>query len=127
MANARDIGIDVQAPQGECADPHCPFHGGFPVRGQIIEGQVVSTKMEDSARVQREFTYYIPKYERFEKRTSRYTVHAPSCLEVKVGDRVKIMECRPIAKTKSFVIVENRRGALRLQGEDATVPVEASE
>lgn len=120
---ARDIGVDVAAPSAECTDPHCPFHGGFSVRGQIIDGQVVSTKMERSARVQREYLRYVPKYERYEKRTSSYNVHAPPCLGVQPGDRVKIMECRPLSKTVSFVVIEAKRGELRLAGEDATAPV----
>jgi len=120
MAKARDIGVDVQAPTADCTDPHCPFHGGFPVRGQIIDGQVVSTRMERSARVQREYLRYVPKYERFEKRTSSYNVHSPPCLNVQVGDRVKIMECRPLSKTIGFVIIEAKRGELRLAGDDAT-------
>lgn len=122
---ARDIGVDVVAPQAECTDPHCPFHGSLPVRGQAIDGQVVATKMERSARVEREYLYYIPKYERFEKRTSGYNVHAPPCMDVQVGDRVRIMECRPLSKTKAFVIVEAKRGALRIAGDDATATAPA--
>jgi small subunit ribosomal protein S17 len=125
MANARDIGVDVKAPTQECQDPHCPFHGGFSVRGQIIDGQVVSTRMERSARVQKEYLRYSPKYERYEKRTSNYTAHAPPCLQVQVGDVVKIMECRPISKTKSFVVIETKRGALKLSGDDATMKAKA--
>ncbi|HUR68074.1 MAG TPA: 30S ribosomal protein S17 [Candidatus Thermoplasmatota archaeon] len=126
MAKARDIGVDVQAPKAECNDPNCPFHGGFPVRGQIIDGQVVSTRMEKSARVQREYLRYVPKYERYEKRTSSYNVHAPPCLELQVGDRVKIMECRPLSKTVSFVVIEASRGQLRLKGDDATAKAAAA-
>ena len=126
MAKARDIGMDVQAPQADCADPHCPFHGGFSVRGQLIEGQVVSTRMERSARVQREYLRYVPKYERYEKRTSSYNVHAPPCINVQVGDHVKIMECRPLSKTISFVVIEAKRGQLRLTGDDATAAAAAA-
>jgi small subunit ribosomal protein S17 len=122
MANARDIGVDVTPPAAACQDPHCPFHGGFSVRGQLIEGQVVSTRMERSARVQREYLRYVPKYERYEKRTSSYNVHAPPCLNVQVGDHVKIMECRPLSKTVSFVVIEAKRGQLRLTGVDPTIP-----
>lgn len=126
MAKARDIGVDVVAPTQECTDPHCPFHGGFSVRGQIIDGQVVSTRMERSARVQREYLRYMPKYERFEKRTSSYTAHAPPCLQVQVGDVVRMMECRPLSKTVSFVIIEAKRGQLRIEGDDATVAAKAA-
>ena len=40
------------------------------------------------------------------KRTRRYIVHNPTCIGAGVGDRVKIMECRPLSKTKHFCIIE---------------------
>ncbi|MCD6111440.1 MAG: 30S ribosomal protein S17 [Thermoplasmata archaeon] len=101
----RDIGVDVPPPDRECQDPYCPFHGKLPVRGQIIEGVVVSTKMQNTVVVQRERLRYIPKYERYEKRTSRYFAHWPPCIDLEVGDMVKIMECRPLSKHKSFVVI----------------------
>ena len=101
-----NIGIDVKAPEKLCNDPKCPFHGKLSVRGQVLEGKVVSTKMQNSVVVQREYTRYIPKYERYEKRTSRYSAHLSPCIKVKVGDWVKIAECRPLSKTISFVVVE---------------------
>jgi small subunit ribosomal protein S17 len=104
----KDIGIDVKAPQGSCDDKHCPFHGILPVRGQVIDGVVVSVKMQNTAVVEKNYLKYDQKYERYEKRTSRYSAHNPPCLDIKVGDEVKIMECRSISKTVSFVIVEKR-------------------
>jgi small subunit ribosomal protein S17 len=65
--------------------------------------------MDRSIVVGREYLHYIPKYERYEKRKSRYMAHSPSCLEIKVGDKVKIMECRPISKLKSYVAIEVKR------------------
>jgi len=119
--SARNIGIDVQAPSRECNDPHCPFHGGLSVRGHIIDGKVVSAKMERSCVVKREYVRYVPKYERYEKRTSRYAAHHPPCIDLKPGYLVRIMECRPISKTKSFVVVEARAGAAEIYGQDYTV------
>lgn len=104
----KDIGIDVKPPASSCNDANCPFHGSLSVRGQIIDGEVVSIKMDRTAVVERDYLKYQKKYERYEKRTNRYSVHAPSCLELKVGDRVTIMECRPLSKTVSFVAVEKR-------------------
>ena len=104
----RDIGIGVNPPSAECKDPDCPFHGSLKVRGQVIDGTVVSVKMDDTVVVERNYLKYQEKYERYEKRTSRYSVHAPSCLGLKVGDAVSIMECRPLSKTVSFVVVEKR-------------------
>jgi len=96
------------------------------VRGQIIDGQVVNTRMQASARVQREYLRYSPKYERYEKRTSSYTAHAPPCLDVQVGDLVKIMECRPLSKTKSFVVIEAKRGQLKITAEDPSLLAKAT-
>jgi small subunit ribosomal protein S17 len=107
-AKIKDIGIDVNPPAGECSDKNCPFHGNLPIRRQIIEETVVSVKMDRTAVVERKYLKYQKKYERYEKRTSKYPAHAPACLDLKVGDRVTMMECRPISKTVSFVVVEKK-------------------
>jgi len=106
----RDIGVDVKPPEKECDDPYCPFHGHLKVRGQIIEGVVISDKMNRTVTVKREYLYYLKKYERYEKRTSKIHAHNPPCIDAKVGDRVKIMECRPLSKTVSFVVIEKVGG-----------------
>ncbi len=103
---ARNIGMNVKAPTASCNDKLCPFHGTLPVRGQIITGVVSSIKMQDSIRVKREYMNYVPKYERYEKRTSTYSAHCPPCIKAKVGDKVRIAECRPLSKTVSFVTIE---------------------
>ena len=103
---ARNIGLNVKAPDESCNDNNCPFHGSLPVRGQILTGIVSSTKMQKAVQVKKEYMHYIPKYERYEKRTSAYTAHCPPCIKTKVGDNVRIAECRPLSKTISFVIVE---------------------
>jgi small subunit ribosomal protein S17 len=47
------------------------------------------------------------KYERYEKRTRRYSAHLPSCIGgVAAGDKVRIMECRPLSKTIKFCVIE---------------------
>jgi archaeal ribosomal protein S17P len=104
----KDIGIDVAPPASVCEDVNCPFHGSLAVRGQIIEGSVVNVKMDKTVVVERDYLKYHDKYERYEKRTNRYSVHAPACLDLKAGDRVTIMECRPISKTVAFVAVEKK-------------------
>jgi small subunit ribosomal protein S17 len=109
MANeVKDIGIDVKVPETTCTDKRCPFHGELVVKGQTIEGTVISTKMDKTAVVERNYLKYQQKYERYEKRTSHYSAHNPPCLGIKPGDHVKIVECRPLSKTVSFVIVEKR-------------------
>jgi len=56
--------------------------------------------------VEREYLHYVKKYNRYEKRRSRYHAHNTPCLNARVGDVVRIAECRPLSKTKSFVVVE---------------------
>lgn len=102
---ARDIGLDVPAPERACDDPMCPFHGHLKVRGQLLEGTVTSNQMTRTVTVQRDYLWRIPKYERLEKRSSKYKAHAPPCLELRRGDRVVIAECRPLGKTVSHVVV----------------------
>ncbi len=102
----RNIGINVTPPEKTCTDQHCPFHGKLSVRGQIITGVVSSNKMTHTILVKREYMHLVPKYERYEKRTSMYSAHCPPCLEVEPGDKVRIAECRPLSKSVSFVAIE---------------------
>src|SRR5512136_1902533 len=104
----RDIGIDVEAPKVSCKDQHCPFHGQLSVRGTMLSGEVVSTKMQGTVIVEREYMRFLPKFERYEKRTSKYHAHAPPCFQTKLGDKVSIMECRPLSKKVSYVVIENK-------------------
>jgi len=103
---SHNIGLNVTAAQKECIDKNCPFHGTLPVRGHIITGVVASKKMQHSIVVKREYMHLIPKYDRYERRTSMYSAHCPPCLEVAVGDKIRIAECRPLSKTISFVAIE---------------------
>ena len=104
--NEINIGLKVKPPTKSCNDNNCPFHGNLSVRGQVITGLVSSLKMQNSIKVKREYMHLVPKYERYEKRTSTFTAHCPPCISLEVGDRVNIAECRPLSKTKSFVVIE---------------------
>ncbi len=106
---ANDIGLDVVPPMESCEDIHCPFHGKLPVRGTVLSGTVVSAKMQGTVVVEREHLKFVPKYERYEKRTSKYLAHSPPCQLAKLGDKVSIMECRPLSKRVSYVVIENRK------------------
>ncbi|MGI0140613.1 MAG: 30S ribosomal protein S17 [Thermoplasmata archaeon] len=110
---ARDIGLDVRAPRGACDDPHCPFHGHLSVRGQVIEGTLVSTAMQRTAVVERTLLTFVPKFERYEKRRRRYLAHAPPCLTIPLGHRVRIAETRPLSKLVTFCLVEDLGEAAR--------------
>ena len=110
------IGLDVARPP-EPDDPEeydyetCPFHGKLSVRGQVIEGEVVSAAMDKTVVVEREYDVSVPKYDRYMKRRSRVPAHVPGVLApIEVGDAVKIAETRPLSKTKSHVVVEVNGG-----------------
>ncbi len=102
----KDIGIDARAPEKKCSDEKCPWHGKLSVRGKILEGKVVSVKSAKTAIVERHYFHYLPKYERYERRHSRIAAYNPECIAAKEGDVVRIAECRPLSKTKAFVIIE---------------------
>lgn len=100
----------AEAPDRECNDPKCPFHGNLKIRGKIIDGVVSSDKMQGTVVVTRNYLYYQKKYGRYEKRTSKYHAHNPECIGASSGDRVRIAECRPLSKTVSFVVIEKMEG-----------------
>ncbi|EMR73129.1 archaeal ribosomal protein S17P [Thaumarchaeota archaeon SCGC AB-539-E09] len=98
--------LSLKKPARECEDVNCPFHGKLSVRGKIMDGVVVSDRMQKSVVVSIEYTRYYQKYERYARMNSRITAHNPPCIDARRGDIVKIAECRPLSKTKNFVVVE---------------------
>lgn len=102
----RKIGIVLEEPKQKCNDAKCPFHGKLTVRGRRFIGTALSTRMRKTAVIEFERTYFLPKYERYEKRRTRLKAHNPACIAAKDGNIVEIMECRPLSKTKNFVIIQ---------------------
>jgi len=100
------MSLTFKKPKKTCDDMNCPFHGELSVRGRVLEGVVVSAKMDKTVVVERNYLLYIRKFRRYERRRSRISSHNPPCLDVKEGDRVIIAESRPISKTVGFVVVE---------------------
>lgn len=99
------LGLNVDEPETTCDDPNCPFHGTLSVRGGTLDGVVASTEMNRSVIVEREYDVTVPKYDRQMKRRSRTPAHAPDCLDLSVGEAVRIAETRPLSKTKAHVVV----------------------
>ena len=100
------MSLTFNKPKKTCDDVNCPFHRELPVRGRVLEGTVVSAKMDKTVIVERDYLSYISKFKRYERRRSRIPSHKPPCIDVKEGDRVVIAESRPISKTVGFVVVE---------------------
>lgn len=101
-------GLDVAEPQRQCADANCPFHAGLPVRGKLFEGVATGTRAKKTITIQRESPVYMSKFKRYARSKSTIHAHAPECLDIEEGSRVLAAECRPLAKSVSFVVVEVR-------------------
>ena len=102
----RNIGLGIKAPKKGCDDANCPFHGSLKVRGRSFTGVVVESKGYKTATLEWPRQVFIPKYERYEKRKTRIRVHNPPCINAKKNDIVKVIETRPLSKTKNFVIIQ---------------------
>lgn len=102
----KSIGVEAKKPKKECSDPKCPWHGRLSLRGRMFTGIVTSDKASKTAVVRWEYNYFLKKYQRYERRHGRVVAYNPECISAKKGDTVKIMECRPISKTKSFAVIE---------------------
>jgi small subunit ribosomal protein S17 len=68
-------------------------------------GVVTSDKMEKSIVVAVERKVKHPKYGKFVKKTTKFVAHDEKN-ESHIGDVVKIMETRPLSKTKNWRLVE---------------------
>ena len=102
----KNIGLDVNLPSKECNDVHCPFHGKLSVRGKLFDGKITSDKAKQTVTLQKEAPVYFSKFKRYARSTNTIHAHVPECLDVSLGDRVLTAECRPIAKSVSYVVVE---------------------
>lgn len=80
-------------------------------RGQRREkiGTVLSDKMNKTVIVNVERTYRHPRYQKVITRGKKYYAHDESNT-IKSGDRVLIKECRPLSKTKRWLVVKKVEG-----------------
>lgn len=88
----------------KCNDSKCC--GDIATRGHTFIGKVVSDKMHKTVVVRWEYNRYDQKYQRYAKHSTRKSAHNPDCIGAKVGDVVEIAECRPLSKTKTFVVTK---------------------
>jgi len=72
---------------------------------RILTGRVVSNKMNQTVTVLIERRVRHPLYGKIIRRSTKVHAHDEenSC---RVGDTVRVQECRPISKTKSWNLVE---------------------
>jgi len=97
-----------------CADKKCPFTGLVSIRGRILTGTVISTKMHRTLVIRREYLHFIPKYGRYERRHKNLSAHVSPAFRVEEGDQVTVGQCRPLSKTVSRTTSEPSRGMREL-------------
>lgn len=68
-------------------------------------GKVLSNKMDKTIIVSEEKRIIHPIYKKYFKKTTKFSVHDPKN-QCNAGDTVKIMETRPLSKTKRWRLVE---------------------
>lgn len=77
---------------------------------RVLEGKVVSDKMDKTVTVLVERRFMHPKYKKYIMRTNKYAAHDESN-SVKEGDVVQIIECAPISKRKTWTVVKDGSAA----------------
>jgi len=87
------------------AAPVAADDGARPNRRKVREGLVVSNSMDKTAVVAVIERVRHPRYDRTVQRTKRLYVHVESN-DVKVGDRVRVAETRPLSKLKHWRLLE---------------------
>ena len=80
-------------------------------RGAVIEGKVVRDGGKKTVVVQRDLVRFVPKYERSIRTRSKVPAHNPDAIGAKMGDLVRIEECRKISKTKAWIVTKIIRKA----------------
>lgn len=85
-------------------------------RTQEVVGEVISDKMNKTISVLIYRKVRHAKYGKFVKKTSVFKAHDEKN-EAKKGDKVKIKMCRPLSKTKRWMLIEVvEKGQAELEG-----------
>ena len=92
---------------------------------RVLSGRVTSDKMDKTVTVLVARRVMHPLYKKFVSRSKKYAAH-DELNQCKVGDTVRIEECRPISRRKTWLLVErNGEAVVRPEGFSAPRPNEA--
>lgn len=72
-------------------------------KARVLSGIVVSDKMKDTVVIKVERFVQLPKYKKYVTRTKKYKAHDVGNTK-KIGEKIEIVECRPISKDKRFIV-----------------------
>jgi len=76
---------------------------------RVLTGRVTSDKMDKTITVLVDRRVMHPLYKKFIRRSKKYAAHDEANV-CKIGDLVRIAECPPISKRKTWTLIE-RNGA----------------
>ena len=78
---------------------------------RVLTGRVTSDKMDKTVTVLVDRRVMHPLYKKFIRKSKKYAAHDEqnTC---KIGDTVRIEECRPISKRKTWLVIERNGAAL---------------
>lgn len=116
---SQDVGLGFKTPkeaiEGTYIDKKCPFtSASISIRGRILTGVVVSTKMKRTLVIRREYLHFVKKYNRYEKRHKNLSVHVSPCFHhVQAGDTVTVGQCRPLSKTVRFNVLKVSKNVVK--------------
>lgn len=114
-----DLTEATAAPEAAATIPSAPTHGGSgqaPVevdhqvwvpehgKSRMRTGRVVSNKMEKTVVIAVDRLVRHRLYKKIVRRTNKFVAHDE--LKCNIGDVVRILETRPISKTKRWRVVE---------------------
>jgi len=74
-------------------------------RKKVLQGVVVSDKMEKTCVVSVERTVQHPLYKRTVRKSKKYKVHDENN-ECNIGDAIRLIECKPISKDKCWRLLD---------------------
>ncbi|HSU04919.1 MAG TPA: 30S ribosomal protein S17 [Acetobacteraceae bacterium] len=94
---------------------------------RVLTGRVTSDKMDKTVTVLVDRRVMHPLYKKFIRRSKKYAAH-DEANQCHTGDVVRIEECRPISKRKSWMVIERNgqpmwghsEGAAAVSAEGAT-------
>jgi small subunit ribosomal protein S17 len=76
---------------------------------RVLQGVVVSDKMDKTVTVRVERKYMHPVYKKYLRMTDKYAAHDENNA-FKTGDQVEIEECRPLSKRKKWTVISKPTG-----------------
>jgi small subunit ribosomal protein S17 len=92
---------------------------------RVLTGRVTSDKMDKTVTVLVDRRVMHPLYKKFIRRSKNYAAHDEANI-CKVGDTVRIEECRPISRRKTWMVVARNGAPLAPEAEAAPAAVVAA-